>query len=222
MSRVDLERMIENYRPNSQVLHRLGNLTLIMALGPSGAGKTTIMRASGLPMAIGEASRAPRNGEKNGIDYWFCAQADMIENMKRGEYFQVSMGVEGDLKATNAKSFPSSGVAAFAVYASAVGTFRNLGFQRTETAVIVPRSFEAWQGQFNNHKFDEDTTRARMHEAKYSLEFALNDPLSKFVLNDDLSAAVDRFLQVAAGQEPADTAEARAIAVTILEQLSIT
>lgn len=47
---------------------------IIVIVGPSGSGKTTIgeeLAKQGIPRLITTTSRNPRNGEKNGVDYYF-------------------------------------------------------------------------------------------------------------------------------------------------------
>ncbi len=62
---------------------RQGNL--IVVSGPSGAGKGTICQAlfrqyPDLQYSISATTRAPRNGERDGVNYWFIAK-DKFEEM---------------------------------------------------------------------------------------------------------------------------------------------
>jgi len=214
-----LAQLVEQYEPNPEVLQQLGRVQLLMVVGPSGVGKSTLMKASGMPEVLGDASRWPRRDEQNGVDYWFRSEAEMLEEIRAGKYVQVAIGAEGDLKATHAGSFPEKGQAVFAVVASAVPVFRALPFEQTKTAVIVPPDYDTWMDRLAAHHDAPDRLARRMAEARQSYSFALHDDQAQFVLNDTVELAVERMRQVVA-EQPVDRAEeARTIAESLLQQL---
>jgi hypothetical protein len=138
MNRLELERLVEDYQPNAEALRQQRRVALLMTVGASNSGKTTLMRASGIPRVIGDCSRPARPGEQDGVDYHFRTLEDMVDDVKAGKYVQIALGPAGDLKGTRASSYPAGGTAAIAVVPSAIQTFRELPFERTETAIIVP------------------------------------------------------------------------------------
>lgn len=219
MNQAEIEQLVVNYQPNEAVQHHLDELSLIMTLGPSGVGKTTLAHASGLPMVLGDASREPRPHEQNGADYWFRSFDDMLRDVKNGEYVQIAVGSEGDLKGTRSGSFPTRSVAVFAVVAAAIETFRNLGFAETKTAVIVPPSFEEWMKRLGGHNISDEKIQQRLAEARPSFTFALQDDQAQFVLNDSVKAGAERLRQVAAGKVPDQNDQARRIVEELLKRL---
>jgi guanylate kinase len=221
MDKQELERLVASYERNPAVSLQLSKLTLIMTLGPSGVGKTTLMRASGLPMVLGDASRDPRLHEQNGVDYWFRSFDDMLADVKAGQYVQIATGPEGDLKGTRAGSFPAKGVATFAVVAAAIESFRHLGFADTKTAAIIPPSFDEWMARLGGHNIDDEKIQRRLQEARPSLTFALQDEQTTFILNDSVEAGAARLCQVAAGETPDSADQARCIAENILDRLAV-
>lgn len=220
MEYTELKRMVMEYKPNPDTVQHLGNLHLLMVVGPSGVGKTTLVKACGLPEVIGDASRPPRPGEQNGVEYWFRPEAEMIAEARAGRYVQIAVGSEGDIKATHASSFPAEGCAVFAVAASAVPTFRGLSFAETSTAVIVPPDYESWMQRINGHDLSAESLAMRLREAKQSYEFALADESSRFVLNDDIPSAVSRLQSVVRGEVPDRHEDARAVAGELLSRLA--
>lgn len=216
MDQSRLAELVANYRPDEQVLAGLSRVRLLMVVGPTGVGKSTLMKACGIPQVIGDASRSPRRGEVNGVDYWFRTEADMLAEAEAGRYIQLAMGSEGDLKATHAGSFPAFGQAVFAVVASAVETFRHLPFGETATAVIVPPDFATWMARVGNHHTSPDKLATRFKEARLSYEFALSDENSLFVLNDELELAVAHLLSIAEGKVPDGHTQAKAVASDLL------
>jgi guanylate kinase len=72
-------------------LSRPGRLFVITA--PSGAGKTSLIEAltkgdPSLQLSISYTTRAPRPGEKNGVDYHFVDDATFLGMKGRGEFVE--------------------------------------------------------------------------------------------------------------------------------------
>jgi guanylate kinase len=70
---------------------RKGKLFVITA--PSGAGKTSLIEAlmrddPSLKLSISYTTRAPRPGEKNGVDYHFVDDATFLAMRDRGEFLE--------------------------------------------------------------------------------------------------------------------------------------
>jgi guanylate kinase len=70
---------------------KAGSLFVITA--PSGAGKTSLIEAllredPSLELSISYTTRAPRPGEKNGVDYHFVDDAEFLAMRGRGEFVE--------------------------------------------------------------------------------------------------------------------------------------
>ena len=73
------------------------NGRLFVVSAPSGAGKTTLCRAimkrfPNMQYSVSHTTRPPRNGEINGVDYYFVSKASFksgIETGKWAEWAQV-------------------------------------------------------------------------------------------------------------------------------------
>ena len=67
---------------------------LYVVSGPSGAGKSTICRLVrkqlGINLATSATTRAPREGELNGRDYYFLTKEEFIEREKRGDFLEYA------------------------------------------------------------------------------------------------------------------------------------
>lgn len=66
--------------------------TLLIVSGPSGSGKTTLCRraeAAGLTAySISCTTRAPRPGEKDGVDYYFLSQQEFDAKVAAGDFLE--------------------------------------------------------------------------------------------------------------------------------------
>lgn len=73
---------------------------VIVVTGPSGAGKGTLIRALGesfseLEVAVSATTRARREGEGNGRDYWFLSGDEFRERIEAGEFLEHVTYVSG-------------------------------------------------------------------------------------------------------------------------------
>lgn len=71
---------------------------------PSGAGKTTLARELGrrrqdVEFSVSATTRAPRSGERDAIDYFFCSEEDFRAKIRAGELLEWAE-VHGSLYGT--------------------------------------------------------------------------------------------------------------------------
>ncbi|MCX7794697.1 MAG: guanylate kinase [Thermodesulfovibrionales bacterium] len=83
-----------------------GNLIVVSA--PSGAGKTTLCSAvlkslERIAFSISYTTRKPREGEVNGVDYYFVSEKDFKEMIDRGEFAEWAV-VHGNYYGTSRKT----------------------------------------------------------------------------------------------------------------------
>jgi guanylate kinase len=69
------------------------NPLLILISAPSGGGKTTLVQQllrsrRNMVRAITCTTRPPRNGEKNGVDYYFLKAADFLTRVQAGNFLE--------------------------------------------------------------------------------------------------------------------------------------
>lgn len=66
---------------------------LIVISAPSGCGKTTVVnglveRNRNIIRSISATTRAPRRGERDGVDYWFVSQPDFLKQKRQGDFLE--------------------------------------------------------------------------------------------------------------------------------------
>jgi len=81
--------------------------SLVVLSGPSGSGKTSIAREvckrigeDKTMFSISSTTRAPRNGEKDGIDYYFLTKEEFLADIEKG-YFLEWAEVHGNYYGTS-------------------------------------------------------------------------------------------------------------------------
>lgn len=102
------DRQVQYRRPRPPAPQDTGRGTLFVVSAPSGAGKTSLVRAlldghPNLRLSVSYTTRAPREGEIDGVHYHFVTQAEferMVLEQAFVEYAQVFQHAYGTARAT--------------------------------------------------------------------------------------------------------------------------
>lgn len=211
----------KDYQPSRESLSRIRNVCLLIVVGPSGVGKSSVIDGLDLKYVPIDVTRARRPEEQDGVDMFFRQDyGRLLAEIKSAKFLQFVVGVNGDFYGTRASSYPAAGWAVMPILADVVPLFRQLGFKETLSVFITPPSYEEWMNRLQRHFLSSGMLPKRLEEARRSLEFSLNDGQMHFILNDDLEAAVNQVKRLVAGQPDADREDrAKAIARDLLERL---
>jgi len=217
-----LPELAKNYEPAEDVHSHIGKVSLLMTVGPSSVGKTTVMRGLELPYVPSDTTRVRRRGEVDGVDYHFRDDYSAVaDDIVDGRFVQIVIGPGGDLYATKDSSYPESGPATMAVMTDVIPVFRNLGFKRLIGAFIVPPDYSEWMRRISVRNFNDEDLQKRLAEARRSLSFAIQDKQMHFILNDEPTLAISQTKNLLEGRTDKDREEkAKSAAEAILEQLS--
>jgi len=196
----NLPELAKNYQPAPEVLKKIKSITLLMVIGPSGVGKTTLINKLGLDFVPSDTTRKPREDERHGIDMYFLTDYQQVaSDIHSGRFVQVAIGPGGDFYATRDSSYPDSGTAVLPVVTDVVPIFRHLGFSKTISAFIVPPTYDEWMRRMSSHKLQGEQLDKRLAEAERSLAFARSDKQMHFILNDDVEPAVSQLKGLTGG-----------------------
>jgi len=210
------------YTVNPAVRFRLEQLNLIAVVGATGVGKTTIIEQSGLPYVVSDVTREPRKHEENGKEYNFRSNYDEIwSELEAGEFVQYVITESPDFYGTKLNSYPQNGPCAMAVLANHIPHFKSLGFKRFTQVYIIPPDYDVWMKRVANERLSD--LKARLQEARQSLEIALSDSSYIFLVNDKLAEAVNQFRNISMGTLPDAAAQShgRQLALKLLTQISV-
>lgn len=72
---------------------------IVIISGPSGVGKGTIVKAllakyPNLTLSVSATTRAPREGEEHGREYYFISKSDFEERIEKGEMLEYARYVD--------------------------------------------------------------------------------------------------------------------------------
>lgn len=171
--------------------------SLLIVAAPSGAGKTTLVRGllerdGQVRLSVSFTTRAPRSGERDGIDYHFVSMSDFVARRDRGEFLEWAE-VHGNCYASSRRWIEDQLVANHdivleidwqgaeqvrRVFPLAVGVF------------ILPPSLEELERRLRGRGTDDDAVIARRlagarAEMRHVAEF------DYVIINDELARSLD-------------------------------
>jgi len=216
-----------SYKPAPQVLDAIKHVRLVGVVGPTGAGKTTLMEAAiardpQLHLVLSDTNRPPRAEEQDGVDYHFRSRPEILARMQRAAYVQMPPNYTGHLYATAPESYTADGISIMAIIADAIPAFRALPFKTMRIIFITPPDFKTWQARLHGERNALDK---RLAEACRSFAFALQDEHTTFIINDNLTTATTELLHLAHGRSPtpklqADQSCGRALVANLLMRIA--
>ena len=180
-----------------------GKIVIISA--PSGAGKSTLVKQLlkhkefGLEFSISACSRKPREGEVDGVDYYFFSIEDFRkkidehefvewEEVYRGQYY-------GTLKNEISRIAANNNNILFDVDVMGGISLKNYFYEKALSIFIKPPSIEELQKRLENRGTESaKDIQKRVRKANYELRFA--GKFDKIIINDKLEDALDELIQV--------------------------
>jgi len=189
-----------DYMPSAEVLEAIRPVSLVAIAGPSGVGKDTLQRELALPRIVSDTIRPPetRDGklEQTGHEYHFRGGDldGVLTDVREGRYVQFDTPRPKTFYGSRAAVYPESGPAIIDVVASSLEVVRSLPFEGVHSVFVVAPSMEAWQKRLNGR----GDLAERYREAQGSLELALADDRTVFIVNEDgrLDRAAAEIMQV--------------------------
>ena len=172
---------------------------------PSGAGKTTLLNylksaVPGLVYSISATTRKPRDGELNGIHYFFLSEQEFKERIDKNEFAEWAI-VHGNYYGTP-KSFIDETIARGFHIIMDIDVFGKKNFDKSYPnaigILILPPNMEILEKRLRGRgSDDEETVRTRIKNAKTEIDFARTQGKYEFtVVNDDLERAKSETEQI--------------------------
>ena len=194
----DFKLVLNNYKPNGDLLSLLKENPFVLLSAPSAAGRNTVIRhllqTGKYYFVISDTIRKPRknNGilEKDGTEYWFKTEDQFLSGLKKGNYVEAALihnqqvsGINvNELKhAANNHTIPITDVDI-----QGCDTIMNLS-KHVIPVFILPPKFDEWMRRLDGRGvMDKDEKARRLTSAIEEIQFALNRDYFKYIINDSI------------------------------------
>ncbi|MGO8691779.1 MAG: guanylate kinase [Thermoguttaceae bacterium] len=174
---------------------------LVVVSGPSGAGKTTVLRrvlqSCRVPLAasVSATTRPPRPGETDGVDYHFLAPEEFDRRRRNGDFIECFQVFEEDDWYGTLRSEVSAGEQAGKWVVLNIDVHGALAvteqFPDAITIFVRPSSLDELERRLRGRGTESnELIRRRLQTAKKELELA--DRYRYQVINDDVDLAVEQ------------------------------
>ncbi len=174
---------------------------LVVVSGPSGAGKTTVLRrvlrSCRVPLAasVSATTRPPRPGETDGLDYHFLTPEEFDRRRRNGDFIECFQVFEEDDWYGTLRSEVNAGLGAGKWVVLNIDVHGAMAvmeqFPDAITIFVRPSSLEELDRRLHGRGTESnDIIRRRLQTAKKELELA--DRYRYQVINDDVDLAVEQ------------------------------
>ena len=184
------------------IIEKKGAILIIS--GPSGCGKSTLLKEvykdiDDYYFSISTTTRAPREGEVNGVDYFFVTKEEFEKDINNGdflEYAKVHDNYYGtSLKPIN-KALDESKLVIFDIDVQGHEIVRKKLSSITTSVFITTPSLEVLESRLNSRNTDSiEIIEKRIKNAKGEVEYFQD--YDYLIINDDLQTAAKQLVCVA-------------------------
>ncbi|PKL45103.1 MAG: guanylate kinase [Candidatus Riflebacteria bacterium HGW-Riflebacteria-1] len=189
---------------NAPATTRKGYLFIVS--GPSGVGKTVLCNAivskfaPDVVYSISTTSRAPRGGETNGQEYFFCTAEEFEKDIGRNEFAEWAF-VHGNYYGTPRRFVTDNLDAGKHVILNidVQGAMKiREAYPESIMIFILPPTFDALESRIRKRNMDsEHSLRHRLENARKELDY--REHYKYTVINDNLDAAINELTDIFTG-----------------------
>ncbi len=170
---------------------------LIIITAPSGAGKTSITKYllnkyPQLAFSVSATTRAQRDHEENGVDYYFISVEDFNQKIRHNEFVEWEMVYQGKyygtLKTELHRIWDNNQIPVLDIDVKGAIHVQQKLFFNCLSVFIEPPSIEILKKRLESRGTETaETLQDRINKASYEISF--KDNFNNVIINDDLNKA---------------------------------
>lgn len=177
---------------------------IIIITAPSGAGKTSITKQlmkhfPQLAFSISAATRAKRQHEQDGVDYYFMSIEQFQQKIQDDAFMEWEMVYEGNyygtLKSEMERIWSNNQVPVLDIDVKGAIHVQDLYPKQILTIFIEPPSIDELKRRLESRGTETaDSLQARINKAAYEISF--KHSFQHVIVNDDLPKAVEEAFRI--------------------------
>jgi guanylate kinase len=197
----EFNKLLDLYEPSLESRVILKEITLVLLVGPSAAGRNTLInllvQTGRYHFIVSDTTRQPRvnNGvkEQNGREYWFRTEEQFLKGLRQGAYIEAAVIHKQQVSGISISELTAAkDVDKIPVNEIEVSGARNLQKLKPDALFIflLPPNFEIWMKRLNERgNMTRQELRRRLESAEAEIASALTDNFYHFVINHEIHEA---------------------------------
>ena len=177
---------------------------ILLLSGPSGCGKSSLLKelykvVTNYYFSISTTTREPRDGEKDGVDYFFVSKEEFLKDIDENSFLEWAE-VHGNYYGTSLKpinkALEESKLVIFDIDVQGFEqVIKKLKSITTTVFITTPSIKELEQRLYSRDTDSKTTIEKRIINAKKEIEYI--NKYDYFIVNDDLDVAANKLICVA-------------------------
>ena len=177
---------------------------ILLLSGPSGCGKSSLLKElyktiDNYYFSISTTTRDPRDGEKDGVDYFFITKEEFKKDIEDNNFLEWAE-VHGNYYGTSLKpinrALEQSKLVIFDIDVQGFEQVRKILNDITTTVFITTPSLNELENRLNSRATDsQEVIEKRVQNAKTEINYI--DQYDYFIVNDNLQIAADQLISIA-------------------------
>ena len=200
---------LADYRLSDAAKQTLAGLNLTLLVGPTASGKNTVinelLKTGAYHFIVSDTTRQPRVNdgvmEQNGVEYWFRGEEEVLGDIRGGKYLEAAVIHQQQVSGISIRELQNAtDQGKIAITDAQIDGIDNAIKLKPDTLgiFILPPNFDEWQRRLHHRgEMPADEYKRRMESAVVELQAGLDHEYYKFVINDDISEAVQQINQLA-------------------------